>query len=82
MQMTSLLTGASLGAVFESSGEALLVLNAQGIVQQANPRACELLRIPAERAPVKTWVNSFLHNLRATLRFPVSCTAGKRSRLR
>jgi signal transduction histidine kinase/FixJ family two-component response regulator len=51
MKMTGLLTGASLGAVFESSGEALLVLDAEGIIQQANPRACELLRITAERVP-------------------------------
>ncbi|MGA8024113.1 MAG: ATP-binding protein, partial [Candidatus Acidiferrales bacterium] len=31
-------------AVFESSAEALLVLNRAGTVQRANPRACELLR--------------------------------------
>jgi signal transduction histidine kinase/CheY-like chemotaxis protein len=51
MKMIGLLTGASLGAVFESSGEALLVLDAEGIIHQANPRACELLRITAGRAP-------------------------------
>jgi len=51
MQMTASVSGASLGAVFESSGEALLVLDAEGIIHQANPRACELLRITGKRIP-------------------------------
>ncbi|HYL69533.1 MAG TPA: ATP-binding protein [Candidatus Limnocylindria bacterium] len=51
MNMTGLLTGASSGAVFETSGEALLVLDAEGIIRHANPRACELLRITADRVP-------------------------------
>ncbi|MFZ0885398.1 MAG: ATP-binding protein [Candidatus Acidiferrales bacterium] len=36
--------GAAFRAVFDSSSEALLVLNRTGSVQQANPRACEMLR--------------------------------------
>lgn len=49
MQMIGLLSGESLGAVFESSGEALLVLDAAGIIHHANPRARELLRINPAR---------------------------------
>lgn len=48
--MRGSLADAKLGAVFESSGEALLVLDAEGTIHQANPRACELLRTSAERA--------------------------------
>lgn len=36
--------GTAFQALFDSSAEALLVLNSAGIVQQANPRACEMLR--------------------------------------
>jgi len=50
-KMTGLLTSASLSAVFESSGEALLVVDGEGIIRHANRRAYELLRITAERVP-------------------------------
>ena len=49
IQMIGLPGGESLGAVFESSGEALLVLDAAGIIHHANPRARELLRINPAR---------------------------------
>ena len=39
-----LLAETGFSAVFESSGEALLVVDPTGIIQQANSRACELLR--------------------------------------
>ena len=35
---------ADFAAVFDSSAEALLVVNAKGIIQRANPRAGEMLR--------------------------------------
>src|ERR1700734_3956351 len=35
---------AAFAAVFDSSAEALLVVNAKGIIQRANPRAGEMLR--------------------------------------
>ena len=40
-------------AVFESSGEALVIINQDGIIQRTNPRARELLRIkePGRRNP-------------------------------
>ena len=54
MKMPELLTRASMGAVFESSGEALLVLDTEGIIRQANSHACDQLRIAAARIPGKT----------------------------
>ena len=49
MKMTGLLTGTNLGAAFETSGESLLLLNPAGVIEQANSRACELLRIAGKR---------------------------------
>lgn len=43
LDMLQLLTEASFRAVFESSGEALVVVDAKGRIQRANRRACELL---------------------------------------
>ena len=42
--MNSIFGDAGLVAVFDTSAEALLVVNAKGIIQRANPRAAELLR--------------------------------------
>jgi signal transduction histidine kinase/CheY-like chemotaxis protein len=45
LEMIELLTGAGFGAVFESSGEALLVVDRKGVIHRANPPACDLLRL-------------------------------------
>ena len=43
-EMTQLLDGAAFSAVFESSGEALIVLDSLGTVRRANRRSREMLR--------------------------------------
>jgi signal transduction histidine kinase/ActR/RegA family two-component response regulator len=43
-QMKMLFGDADFAAVFDTSAEALLVVSAKGIMQRANPRACEMLR--------------------------------------
>jgi signal transduction histidine kinase/CheY-like chemotaxis protein len=43
-QMRMLFGDADFAAVFDSSAEALVVVNAKGIIQRANPRAGEMLR--------------------------------------
>jgi nitrogen-specific signal transduction histidine kinase len=53
MKIPELQTRASVGPVFESSGEALLVLDTEGIIHQANSRAYELPRSDATRIPGK-----------------------------
>jgi signal transduction histidine kinase/CheY-like chemotaxis protein len=44
VRVNALFGDASFAAVFDTSAEALLVVDAKGIIQQANPRAGELLR--------------------------------------
>ena len=44
-EMRQLFDGAAFGAVFESSGEALLVIDSQGRVRRANHRSHEMLRL-------------------------------------
>ena len=44
-EMRQLFDGAAFGAVFESSGEALLVIDPQGRVRRANHRSHEMLRL-------------------------------------
>jgi signal transduction histidine kinase/CheY-like chemotaxis protein len=53
MKMSELLTRPSMGAVFETSGEALLVLDREGKIQQANSRACEVLHVAMTQIPGK-----------------------------
>ncbi|MGH9713952.1 MAG: ATP-binding protein [Candidatus Acidiferrales bacterium] len=50
LEMADLLAGASFGAVFESSGEALLIVEGQGVIRRSNRRASDLLRTSAVRA--------------------------------
>jgi len=45
-EMLDLLTGAGFAAVFESSGEALLVVDVHGVIHRCNPRALDLLHPP------------------------------------
>jgi signal transduction histidine kinase/ActR/RegA family two-component response regulator len=45
LEMIELLTGAGFGAVFESSGEALVVVDRKGVIHRANPPAGDLLRL-------------------------------------
>ncbi len=47
VEMNNLLVGAAFSAVFDSSMEALVVVNLAGALQMANPRARELLRVKA-----------------------------------
>lgn len=47
VEMNNLLVGAEFSAVFDSSMEALVVVNLAGALQMANPRARELLRVKA-----------------------------------
>jgi signal transduction histidine kinase/FixJ family two-component response regulator len=51
MEMVELLTGAAFGAVFESSGEALLLVDRQGLIHRSNPRAYDLLELPGAPVP-------------------------------
>jgi len=51
--MVELLTGAGFGAVFESSGEALLVVDRHGVIRRANPAALESLHL-RESHPART----------------------------
>lgn len=50
LEMTDLLTGASFGAVFESSGEALLIVDVNGSIHRCNPRAGDVLRTGVAQA--------------------------------
>lgn len=43
-EMMQLLDGGAFGAVFESSGEALIVLDSLGTIRRANSRSKEMLR--------------------------------------
>jgi two-component system NtrC family sensor kinase len=52
-EMTELLDGAAFGAVFESSGEALIVVDLVGTVRRANRRAKEMLRFTDAREQQK-----------------------------
>jgi signal transduction histidine kinase/AmiR/NasT family two-component response regulator len=47
VEISNLLAGAEFSAVFDSSMEALVVVNLAGALQMANPRARELLRLKA-----------------------------------
>jgi PAS domain-containing protein len=60
-----------LGAVFESSGEALLVLDAEGVIHKANSRACELIQTTVERVPGEN-LSEFL-SPQSARDFAVSC---------
>lgn len=51
VEMTQLFDGAAFGAVFESSGEALLVIDSQGTVRRANHRSHEMLRLKSASNP-------------------------------
>jgi len=53
-EMVELLDGAAFGAVFESSGEALVVVDLQGAIRRANRRAKEMLRFTDGREPHHT----------------------------
>jgi signal transduction histidine kinase/FixJ family two-component response regulator len=48
-EMMQLFDGASFGAVFESSGEALLVVDPRGCVHRANLRSLQMLKLSGER---------------------------------
>ena len=48
-EMMQLLDGAAFSAVFESSGEALIVLDSLGTVRRANRRSREMLRFTEAR---------------------------------
>ena len=50
VEMSDLLAGASFGTVFESSGEAILILDVNGAIHRCNPRASDLLRAGGSRA--------------------------------
>jgi two-component system NtrC family sensor kinase len=45
LDMIQILADAGFSAVFESSGEALIVVDTSGLIQRANPQACEMLRL-------------------------------------
>jgi signal transduction histidine kinase/CheY-like chemotaxis protein len=51
MEGIKLPAGAGFTAVFESSGEALLIVDAQGRIHRANPRACDLLQLRGDSMP-------------------------------
>ena len=53
-EMMQLLDGASFSAVFESSGEALIVLDSLGTVRRANHRSREMLRFTEARERQKS----------------------------
>jgi signal transduction histidine kinase/CheY-like chemotaxis protein len=60
MEMIELLTGASFGAVFESSGEALVVVDVRGLIHRANTLACDLLHLldtPITRANLSAFLS-------------------------
>ncbi|MGA8220931.1 MAG: ATP-binding protein [Candidatus Acidiferrales bacterium] len=59
MEMIELLTGAGFGAVFESSGEALVVVDVRGVIHRANPSACDLLRL-GDASPARANLSAFL----------------------
>ncbi len=52
-EMTQLLDGAAFSAVFESSGEALLVVDSMGAVRRLNRRSREMLRVTEAPEPQK-----------------------------
>jgi PAS domain-containing protein len=52
-EMMELLDGAAFGAVFDSSGEALIVMDSLGAVRRANRRAKEMLRFTEAREQQK-----------------------------
>src|SRR5580704_6840502 len=53
-EMMQLLDGAAFSAVFESSGEALLVVDSLGTVRRANRRSREMLRFSEARERQKS----------------------------
>jgi signal transduction histidine kinase/ActR/RegA family two-component response regulator len=59
MEMIELFTGAGFGAVFESSGEALVVVDARGAVHRANAPARDLLRL-GDASPARANLASLL----------------------
>jgi signal transduction histidine kinase/ActR/RegA family two-component response regulator len=78
VKMKGSLTDPRLGAVFESSGEALLVLDVEGVIHKANPRACELLRTTVERVPGEN-LSEFL-SPQSARDFAASCKLASASR--
>jgi signal transduction histidine kinase/CheY-like chemotaxis protein len=48
-EMTQLFDGASFGAVFESSGEALVIVDPRGYLHRVNLRSRQMLRLSGER---------------------------------
>lgn len=59
MEMIELLTGAGFGAVFESSGEALVVVDARGLIHRANAVSCGVLGL-GDSSPARVNLSAFL----------------------
>jgi signal transduction histidine kinase/FixJ family two-component response regulator len=69
------LTEAAFSAVFDSSAEALIVVDQRGAVQRANPRARHLLSVPETIEPRSDW-EDFLAAPAWAIDFAKLCTKG------